>query len=87
MSVNQFHLQTIPGHNHCEAAENTPVNEAYITACEKRRKSVEKALAIILTATNGPDETFMRVLDSYIWGKLSLEEMETRIDQLEYLGV
>lgn len=63
------------------------VDEAYVAACEKRRKSVEKALAIVLTATNGPDEVFMDVLDSYIFGKISLEEMETRIDRLEYLGV
>lgn len=62
------------------------VDEAYVAACEKRRKSVEKALAIVLTATNGPDEVFMDVLDSYIFGKISLEEMETRIDRLEYLG-
>ena len=59
----------------------------YIEACEKRRKSVEKALAIVMTATNGPDEAFMDVLDAYIFGKISLEEMETRIDRLEYLGV
>ena len=63
------------------------VNEEYIEACERRRKGVEKALAIVLTATNGPDEIFMDVLDSYIFGKISLEEMETRIDRLEYLGV
>lgn len=62
-------------------------NDQYITACEKRRKSVEKALAIVMTATNGPDEAFMDVLDAYIFGKISLEEMETRIDRLEYLGV
>ena len=58
----------------------------YIEACEKR-KSVEKALAVVMTATNGPDEAFMDILDAYIFGKISLEEMETRIDKLEYLGV
>ena len=63
------------------------INDEYIEACEKRRKSVEKALAIVMTATNGPDEAFMDVLDAYIFGKISLEEMETRIDRLEYLGV
>lgn len=62
------------------------VDEEYIVACERRRKSVEKMLAIILTATNGPDEIFMDVLDAYIFGKITLEEMETRIDRLEYLG-
>lgn len=63
------------------------INDEYVMACEKRRKSVEKALAIVMTATNGPDEAFMDVLDAYIFGKISLEEMETRIDNLEYLGV
>lgn len=61
------------------------VDEEYIKTCEKRRKSVEKALAIVLSATNGPDEKFMDVLESYIFGKISLEEMEARIDRLEYL--
>ena len=63
------------------------INDEYVMAWEKRRKSVEKALAIGMTATNGPDEAFMDVLDAYIFGKISLEEMETRIDNLEYLGV
>ena len=49
----------------------------YIEACEKRRKSVEKALAIVMTATNGPDEAFMDVLDAYIFGKISLEVILT----------
>ncbi len=61
------------------------LDDAYIEAYEKRRKSVEKALAIVMTATNGPDERFLDVLDSYIMGNISLEEMETRIDRLEYL--
>ena len=56
-------------------------------ACEERRKSVERALAILYTATNGPDPVFMDVLESYILGKISLEEMEARIDRLEYLEV
>ena len=53
--------------------------------CE--RKSVENAMAIMLSATNGPDELFMEVLDSYIFGKITLEDMEARIDRFEYLGV
>ena len=53
--------------------------------CE--RKSVENAMAIMLTATQGPDDLFMDILDAYIFGKISLEEMECRIDRLEYLGV
>ena len=63
------------------------VSDDYIVACEKRRKSVERVMAILLTATNGPDERFMEVLDSYILGKITLEEMEIRVDRFEYLGV
>lgn len=59
----------------------------YIDACEARRKSVERVLAILLTATDGPDEVFMSVLESYILGKITLEEMNVRVDRLEYLGV
>ena len=62
------------------------MTQSYLEACEARRKSVENAMAIMLSATNGPDELFMDVLDSYIFGKISLEEMESRIDRLEYLG-
>lgn len=58
-----------------------------IDSCEIRRRSVERVLAILYTATNGPDETFMNVLDSYISGEITLKEMETRVDRLEYLGV
>lgn len=50
-----------------------------------RRKRVENAMAIMLSATNGPDEVFKKVLDSYILGEITLEEMEERIDRFEYL--
>lgn len=63
------------------------MNQAYIDDCEERRRSVENAMAIMLTATNGPDDLFVEALDSYIFGKISLEEMEKRIDRFEYLGV
>ena len=62
------------------------VSQSYIEACEARRKSVENAMAIVLSATNGPDELFLEVLESYIFGKISLEEMEANIDKFEYLG-
>ena len=62
------------------------LDEEYIAACEKRRKSVEKALAIVLSATNGPNERFMKVLEDYIEGKITLEEMEAGIERLEYLN-
>ena len=63
------------------------INPSYVEACENRRKSVENAMAIMLSATNGPDEMFLEVLDAYIFGKITLEEMEAGIDRFEYLGV
>ena len=63
----------------------TGLSQSYVEACDERRKSVENAMAIMLSATNGPDELFMEVLDSYIFGKITLEEMETKIDRFEYL--
>ena len=62
------------------------ISTSYIEACDVRRKSVENAMAVILSATNGPDELFLEVLDSYIFGKITLEELEARIDRFEYLG-
>lgn len=62
------------------------INQSDLKACEARRKSVEKAMAIMLSATNGPDDLFMEVLDSYILGEISLEEIEQRIDRFEYLA-
>ena len=43
-------------------------------------KSVDNAMAIMLTATSGPDDLFMKVIEDYIYGKISLEEMEKKID-------
>ena len=63
------------------------IHPSYVEACNERRKSVENAMAIILSATNGPDDLFLDVLESYIFGKITLEEMESKIDRLEYLGV
>ena len=59
----------------------------YIGECEKRRRSVENAMAIMLTSSKGPDELFMKVLDEYIMGGITLEEMEKKIDRFEYLDV
>ncbi len=66
--------------------EGKLISQSYIEACERRRKSVENAMAIILSATSGPDEMFLDALDSYIFGKITLEEMEAKIDRFEYLG-
>lgn len=53
---------------------------------EERRKSVERAMAIMTTSTNGPDKRFMEALELYVDGKITLEEMEVKVDGLEYLG-
>lgn len=53
-----------------------------ISELVKTEKSVERTMAIILTATKGPDENFMKVLEEYISGKISLEDIEKRVDCL-----
>lgn len=55
-------------------------------AKEERRKSVERCLAFLLTAIEGPNDLFMEALDAYIEGQISLSEMEKRVDRLEYIG-
>lgn len=60
-------------------------NENSSDLCEARRKSVERALAIVSSAAEEPDEIFKEALEPYISGKLTLEELEDRIDRLEYL--
>ena len=62
------------------------ISQSDVEVCEARRKSVENAMAIVLSATNGPDEVFLEVLNSYILGEITLEELEERIDRFEYLG-
>ena len=57
----------------------------YTTACAERRKQVERALAITLTATEGPNELFMNALEAYISGEITLDELERNVDNLEYL--
>lgn len=61
------------------------INSNYINDYENRRKSVERTLAIILSATNGPDKTFMNALNDYIEGKITLSELEQNVDSLSYL--
>ena len=63
------------------------ISQSDIEVCEARRKSVENAMAIMLSATNGPDEEFLEVLNSYIFGEITLEELEERIDRFEYLEI
>lgn len=73
-------------HNEMSGKDKRVISQSDIEACETRRKSVENAMAIMLSATNGPDELFLEVLNSYIFGEITLEEMEERIDRFEYLG-
>ena len=47
----------------------------------------DTCLAILLTATDGPNEAFMDALEAYIEGNISLSEMEKKVDRLEYIGV
>ena len=62
------------------------IGQSDVEACEERRKSVKNAMTIMLSATNGPDELFLEVLESYILGEITLEEMERGIDRFEYLA-
>ena len=54
----------------------TEINQSYIDECEARKKHVENAMAIMLSATNGPDKLFEEVLNAYIIGEITLEELE-----------
>lgn len=76
----------IVAYNGMSGKDKKFISQSDVEACEARRKSVEKAMAIVLSATNGPDESFLEVLNSYIFGEITLEEMEERIDRFEYLG-
>lgn len=60
------------------------VNQSYIDECEARKKSVENAMAIMLSATNGPDKLFKEMLNAYILGEITLEELEK---ELTYLNI
>ena len=59
-----------------------------IDSCESRRRSVERVLAILYTATNGPDETFMKVSDFLpeLWSIHPFREGNTRTS-LPFYGI
>ena len=42
-------------------------------------------MAILYTATEGPNELFMEALAQYMDGSLTLDELEERVDRLEYI--
>ena len=52
---------------------------------KQEKKHVENAMAIMISATNGPDKLFEGVLNAYIIGEITLEELERRIDRFKYL--
>ena len=51
----------------------------------KRQQSVDKALAIQLTATVCVNKPFQDALDDYVAGEITLDELEARVDNLEFL--
>ena len=62
------------------------VNGKYIIDYERRKESVERALAILMSASAAPDENFMEVLNEYIDGRITLKDIERKVDRLEFLG-
>lgn len=74
-------------HNGMSGKDKKLISQSEVEACEARRKSVENTMAIMLSATNGPDEVFLEALNSYIFGEITLEELEERIDRFEYLKI
>lgn len=61
------------------------MNNQSLMEYEARRKLVANTLAVVMTATKGPNKAFMNALNDYIYGKLSLEELTIRTKQREYL--
>ena len=61
------------------------VNGKYILDYEWREKNVDRVLAILLSASNAPDEKFLEALNEYISGKMTLHDIECKVDRLEYL--
>lgn len=52
---------------------------------QKRRKAVNNALGILLTAANMPNENYLNALDDFVMGKITIEELDQRVHQLEYI--
>ena len=61
------------------------MTEEMIKEMEFRRKVVARSLAISCTAANAPTESFMRALDEYVEGTLTLEQLNENIDAMMYL--
>ena len=56
-----------------------------IIAMEQRRSAVAKSLAISCTAAAAPTESFMKALDEFIQGTLSLDQLNQNIDNMMYI--
>ena len=52
---------------------------------KKRRKAVNNALGILLTATDLPNEKYLKALDDFVLGKITLEELDQKVHKLEYI--
>ena len=52
---------------------------------KKRRKAVNNALGILLTATDLPNEQYLKALDDFVLGKITLEELDQKVHKLEYI--
>ena len=68
-----------------EVAEEPDLTLEEFQAKLKRQQSVDKALAILLTATDGVNKPFQDALDEYVAGEITLDELEARVDNLEFL--
>ena len=68
-----------------EVAEEPDLTLEEFQAKLKRQQSVDKALAILLTATDGVNKPFQDALDEYVAWEITLDELEARVDNLEFL--
>lgn len=68
-----------------EVAEEPDLTLEEFQAKLKRQQSVDKALAILQTATDGVNKPFQDALDEYVAGEITLDELEARVDNLEFL--
>lgn len=62
------------------------VTEKSVKKIEERRLSVERALAISLSAAIYPTDSFMTDLEKYILGEITFNELENNVDKMKYLG-
>ncbi len=63
------------------------IDTPYVKECNLRRLYVERSLAIVTTAAQAPNDLFMNALENFIAGKLSLEELESNVNNFNYLKI